>query len=193
LGQTITSLEGYIRKIRAVQPEPDEVLLYRGHSNRIKYKLLPSVLRDLKFREAEHAILRELVASHPADFAADTTTLEQLVRVQHYSLPTRLLDATWNPLVALYFAAKERAGQAGEVVVFRIKKDQIKFFDSDTVSCVANLARLKPAEKDNIDFTLSGSDFNKQPPVDRLLQFVRVEKPHFLPTIDPAPRCPSPA
>ena len=183
--RTIASLEGYIRKISEIQPGPDEALLYRGHP-RHEFTLLPSVLRDPKFREAEHAILRELVASHPAEFASDTTTLEQLVRVQHYSLPTRLLDATWNPLVALYFAVKENVGITGEVVVFRIKKDQVKFFDSDTVSCVANLAHLKAPEKEAIDFTLLGSPFNLQPQIDRLLQFIKVEKPHFRPAIIPA-------
>ena len=186
MGRTITSLTGYIGKISEVQPAQDELLLYRGHSNKPDFKLLPSVLRDRKFVEAEHAILRELVASHPAEFATDTTTLEQLVRVQHYSLPTRLLDATWNPLVALYFAAKKHPQITGEVVVFRIKKDQVKFFDSDTVSCVANLAHLKAVEKQSIDFSLTGGDFNAQLQIDRLAQFIRVEKPHFRTAIVPA-------
>jgi hypothetical protein len=174
----ISSLEDYTRKIRGIQPARDEVLLYRGHPQ-TKFKLLPSLLRDPKLLRAEHAILRELVASHPSAFAADTTTLDQLVRVQHYSLPTRLLDATWNPLVALYFAAKENTRIAGEVVVFRIKKNSVKFFDSDTVSCITNLAHLKAAEKNAIDFSLSGAEFNKQLQIDRLLQFIRAEKPQF--------------
>lgn len=184
--QTITSLGGFARKIREVTPANDEVLVYRGHSNRKKFKLIPFVLREKKFKDAEENILRELVASHPADFAADTSTLEQLARVQHYSLPTRLLDITWNPLVALYFAAKDHKNETGEVVVFRIKKQHVKFFDSDTVSCIANLAHLKVAEKAAIDFTLVGDAFNEQDPIDRLLQFIRVEKPHFRPGINPA-------
>jgi hypothetical protein len=183
--RTITSLEGYTRKIRAVEAAPDEVLLYRGHADRKEFKLLPSVLRDPKFAENENTILRELIASHPAEFASDLTTLEQLARVQHYSLPTRLLDATWNPLVALYFASKEHPGKTGQVVVFRIKKNRVKFYDSDTVSCVANLAHLKSGEKAEINFVLTGPDFNKQPSIDRLLQFIRVEKPHFRPEIVP--------
>src|SRR6266853_3510273 len=116
MAQTIQSLEGFTRKIRALNPAIDEVLLYRCHSDRIQFQLLPSVLRDRKLVDAEYAILRELVASHPGEFAADTTTLEQLARVQHYSLPTRLLDITWNPLVALYFAAKENDVKTGELI-----------------------------------------------------------------------------
>ncbi len=183
--QTITSLEGFVRKIRAVTPADDEVLVYRGHSNRREFKLIPFVLREQKFKDAEDIILRELVASHPGEFATDSSTLEQLARVQHYSLPTRLLDITWNPLVSLYFAASHQLGVTGEVIVFRVKKKHVKFFDSDTVSCVANLAHLKLAEKDAIDFTLAGDAFNTQPPIDRLLQFIRVEKPHFRSGINP--------
>lgn len=184
--QTISSLEGFARKIRAVTPADDEVLVYRGHSDRREFKLLPFVLREQKFKNAEETILRELVASHPADFSGDRSTLEQLARVQHYSLPTRLLDITWNPLVALYFASKDHHGKTGEVVVCRIKTRHVKFFDSDTVSCVANLAHLKLAEKNAIDFTLAGDAFNAQAPIARLLQFIRVEKPHFRAGIDPS-------
>jgi len=184
--QTITSLTGFTGKIRAVTPASDEVLLYRGHSRRRDYKLLPFILREQKFKDAEETILRELVASHPSEFSSDSSTLERLARVQHYSLPTRLLDVTWNPLVALYFAVNAHEGTTGEVIVFRIKKQHVKFFDSDAVSCVANLAHLKVAEKSAIDFALTGTAFNSQPPIDRLLQFIKVEKPHFRSEINPA-------
>jgi hypothetical protein len=186
MSQTITSLEGFVRKIRNVKPAADEVHLYRGHSNRRLFKLIPSVLREEKFQAAEHTILRELVASHPGEFASDSSTLERLARVQHFSLPTRLLDVTWNPLVALYFAAKGEADRPGEVIVFRVKKNLVKFYDSDTASCIANLAHLSTLEKNAINFALAGAKFNKQPPVDRLLQFIRVEKPHFRAGIVPA-------
>lgn len=185
MSQTITSLEGFIRKIAKVTPAPDELLLYRGHSNRRLFKLVPSVLREDKYSDGEHTILRELVASHPNEFASDHSTLEQLARVQHYSLPTRLLDVTWNPLVGLYFAAKDDPGRPGEVIVFRIKKNLVKFYDSDTASCIANLAHLSTAERNAIDFGLGDPAFNEQAPVDRLLQFVRVEKPHFRARIVP--------
>ncbi|WP_417912105.1 FRG domain-containing protein [Candidatus Electronema sp. TJ] len=185
MGQTISSMEGFTRKIGKILPAADEVLAYRGHSDRQKFKLLPSVLRDPTLAANEHAILRELVASHPIEFAQDSTTLEQLARAQHYSLPTRLLDVTWNPLVALYFACKKHDDTPGEVIVFRVKRALLKFYDSDTVSCIANLAHLKKNEQDAIDFSLSGPPFNMQSSVARLLQFIKVEKPHFLAEIVP--------
>ena len=181
--QTISSLTGFVNKIRDVQPAEDEVLLYRGHSKR-EFRLLPLVLREPEYAQAEHSMLHELVASHPAEFASDITTLDQLARAQHYSLPTRLLDATWNPLVALYFAAKEYSA-AGEVIVFRVKKDVVRFYDSDTVSCISNLAYLNPDQKQSIDFELAQDQFNDQWPVGQLLHFIGVEKPHFKPAILP--------
>lgn len=180
---TITSLKGFVQKIEEVTPEPNEMLLYRGHSSR-RFQLIPSVLRSKNYQDAEETMLRELVASHPADFSEDSTTLERLVRAQHYSLPTRLLDLTWNPLVALYFAAKE-CDDTGEVVILRIQKDKVKFYDSDTVSCLSNLAQLTITEKSTIDFALAETPFNEQRSIDRLLQFIRAEKPYFRPRIVP--------
>jgi hypothetical protein len=122
-------------------------------------------------------------------------TLDRLVRMQHYSLPTRLLDITSNPLIALYFACKSKYGkevdgkfkgeEEGEVVIFTIERSQLKYFDSDTVSCIANLARLPKREKVEIDFSLEKETFNEQTPVKRLAHFIREEKPFFERKIDP--------
>jgi hypothetical protein len=91
------------------------------------------------------------------------------------------LDITSNPLIALYFACKSNIEANGEVIIFSLKRDQIKYFDSDTASCLANLARLTKSDKDAIDFTLT--DFNNQPSINHLTHFIRAEKPFFQPII----------
>ncbi|MBB3760371.1 FRG domain-containing protein [Xanthomonas arboricola] len=170
---------------------PGREVFYRGHSNRAKYRLEPSILRkddrgNFIYRDAEDRMYQELLVSNSVDFHGDVYTLDRLVRMQHYSLPTRLLDITSNPLIALYFACKSNPDDDGEVIVFSMPRSQIKYFDSDTASSIANLTRLPQDSKDSIDY--SSSDvriFNKQIPVKRLLHFIKEEKPFFESRIDP--------
>lgn len=185
MSKGITSTEGLIRKVFAIPHDENLTVFYRGHSNREKYKLEPSLYRNQGHKDSEHILFRELLIANPTDFVGDSSAFEKLVRMQHYSMPTRLLDITSNPLMALYFTCKSNMDKTGEVVVIKIRRNEIKFFDSDTASCIANLARLPKQDKDAINFALDDAAFNESLPVTRLLHFVREEKSYFLPKIVP--------
>lgn len=184
----VSKIQGFIGKVLGIEQAEDHEVFYRGHSDKKKYKLEPSLFRkdedgNYLYKDNEHIMYRELLISNSADFQPDVYTLDSLVRMQHYSLPTRLLDITSNPLIALFFACNSSPGEDGEVIVFSMKRRDIKYFDSDMASCIANLARLPKSGKDSINFDEEG--FNEQPPIKQLLHFIREEKPFFEPIINP--------
>lgn len=156
-------------------------IYYRGHSN-VNYVLLPSVMRLNSWYEHECDLYNETVIECPDSFKNSSTHLDYLVEMQHYGLPTRLLDITRNPLVALYFACCDNFNSQGELVVFDVKTDEIKYPKSDTVSILASLPLLDSNMKKKLltwakDKTLSTSDFNCK--AIRLLHEVKLEKPAF--------------
>lgn len=185
----VSSVGEFIQQVLQIHSGAREVF-YRGHSSRVRYKLEPSLFRKDKqgnylYLDNEHTLYRELLVSNSIDFHEDNYTLDRLVRMQHYSLPTRLLDITSNPLIALYFACKSNPEVDGEVIILTVDREQMRYFDSDTASCIANLARLPKADKDAIDHGIEDIDqFNSQAPIRRLIHFVKEEKSFFEPRIE---------
>lgn len=185
MSKGITSVEGLIRAVFKYEKRDNELVFYRGHSDRDNFKLLPSIMRLEKFYRNESEIHKEIIISNPEEFLNDRTEFDRLVRMQHYLLPTRLLDITTNPLIALYFSCHEKPDLTGEVIRFRVPKSLVKFYDSDTVSCISNLSKLSFAEKSSIRYDIATPGFNIQEAVKKLGNYVKEEKPYFVQKIDP--------
>lgn len=106
--------------------------------------------------------------------------------MQHYGIPTRLLDITKNPLVALYFACEDLSDKNGEMIVFSVPKNEIKYSKSDTVSILSCLSVFDEVEKGRFrrlaNSKIEKKKFNEE--IRRLVHEVRLEKPAFLSEIE---------
>lgn len=176
----ITSFEQANRIIKDIGKSGNSVY-YRGHSD-ANYLLLPSVMRLNSWYDHECDLYNETIMECPDSFNNCSNHLDYLVEMQHYGLPTRLLDITRNPLVALYFSCCDNFQNQGELIVFDVKTDEIKYSKSDTVSILASLPLFNSDMKKQLlmwakDKKLGQDEFNRK--AKRLLHEVKLEKPAF--------------
>ncbi|KAA3509209.1 FRG domain-containing protein [Agrobacterium rosae] len=192
----VNSISDFLREIGEINSSPDVSVFYRGHY-RNDYSLTPTLFRKhpngtWKWLTKEDVIVRELMSAQAREFANDRSMLDHLVRMQHYGLPTRLLDLTSNPLIALYFscadpkAKDDDKNKPGQVIILTTKAKEVKYFDSDKISLISCVTLLTNDQKNNIDKKMSVDDFKEEESCKRLLDFVRREKPHFQDKIDPS-------
>lgn len=118
--------------------------IFRGHSNHEKYSLLPGAFRWKKiteghfvgeFSQMEHNILNDFI-SEACRFIKDVPVGDVaawLEIAQHYGVPTRLLDFTENPLVALYFACAGSPQKNASVWIINEPAYNKKFFSESAL------------------------------------------------------------
>lgn len=179
----IKNITNFIVQVKKLGVNPDCENYFRGHSNK-KFKLTPSIYRD-GLIEKEDFFFKESILRVPHEFSNLKSTLEKLVKMQHYGVPTRLLDITSNPLVALFFACYKEPESDGEVIFLQIPKNYIKFFDSDTVSVISNIARRPINFEIEYSKETSKADFNEEHHICYLLHEIKEEKPYFQNIINP--------
>jgi hypothetical protein len=197
----LRSLADFVEEFDRYFSGSTQLKCYRGQRDSSWQNVAGIFRPDFKqLLEDEKRAVRKLISVQPHEFASDETMFDKLVRMQHFGLPTRLLDVSLNALVAVYFATDPGPvggiPSDGMVTAFAIQPEHEKWFDSDAVSCIANLANMTSEEKTEItrlrkdlkgDISSASNikKFNKYDVIQRLHQFIRSEKPYFQPIINP--------
>lgn len=212
--RSATNLSDFIKEIVNIEPIPKHKCVYRGHGNWI-YDMIPSIYRNgnEKILSNESKYIKDIVASNPKFFVNCRTALDILAVLQHFGFPTRLLDFTENPLIALYMACSSDSSNHADIIRVDINEESFKFFDSDTVSVLSNIA-LFDDDIDVSDFDYMNYhglfdfyegysynkygnctnnderqkliyEFNKRNDIKRLVHKICEEKPYFTGEIDP--------
>ena len=148
---SVSRLLSNIETIKESERSTDEKALryYRGLSQ-ANYHLEPSVMRCKNHRKQEGHMLRELITRRPGEFYKFTSALDRWMLAQHHGLYTRFLDISPNPLVGLFFACggfNDETECEGVLYVFSTTRSHVKPYDSDSVSIIANFARLRRDEQ----------------------------------------------
>ena len=166
---------------------------FRGVSDK-KYPIAPGIYR--KNEKHDEAFYFNEIQVRCSDVFSHLHNLEKLTYMQHYGCPTRLLDITSNPLVALFFACSNDFECDGSVYIFSVSKEDVLYSGSDRIQMLATLPQFPKKDQQQLQMIayrdLQKRQFSKKTngaysdkTVERFFHAVKHEHPEFEREIDP--------
>jgi hypothetical protein len=119
----VLSVDGVVRSaMNAVSTFATTEVWYRGQPSE-SMKLLPRVFRREETMRAEGSMATRFIAGAPSRYANcpdDTDAVSWLPLMQHFGLPTRLLDWTMSALVAAFFAVSDEKYESEHGIIWAL-------------------------------------------------------------------------
>ncbi|WP_160118334.1 FRG domain-containing protein [Bacillus sp. V59.32b] len=97
-------------------------MFYRGQSKKHK-SITSSLSRNQGYVQNEYAIYQESIDMKSVEFGGLTSLIECLSKMQHYGIPTRLIDLSVDPLIALFFAVQDQTAILQVMYMFIYNKN----------------------------------------------------------------------
>ena len=138
--EPMTNLADYITEINKITvPNGDNRYIYRGQKNEY-WRIRSGALRRLQkeplrhpellpylFRGYIHQLIDEVQLRYSNIYNKNKlTALECMAHLQHNRVATGLIDFTYSPLVALWFACETDEATDGKVFVVNAQPDKIR-------------------------------------------------------------------
>jgi len=135
--------ENFLNKIieKKTTSEEDIQTFYRGQANASR-DISPSISRNSNLKREEDELFFEILSLKPNEFDNDKSVYEKLITMQHFGLPTRLVDLSRNPLIGLYFACEKHFEKDGVLYVLEESRKNILNFSNTKLECLSNLVTV---------------------------------------------------
>ena len=104
-------------------------LFFRGEAEQYPRIALPGILRKDGYLEHEADFYNDLKNMHQSELLKERDYIDKLALMQHYGAPTRLIDMTVNPYIALYFACENHSCQEHAGYVYMYVQNPVKRTD----------------------------------------------------------------
>lgn len=163
----IRNVNSFLDVVNELNERYKNKLYFRGHA-RSSWQLESGLSRsynnirkkvNIRMWDYEKYLLNESIRQRPNVFQ-DAQDINLLPLMQHYGLPTRLLDFTENPLIALYFACSSSQRSDGRVY-FVLSEESESTYDRIVIDQICSLWRYDCYDNLTCTGILSDSQYEK--------------------------------
>lgn len=143
----IKSVKEFLAEIEKISKD-NKMYFYRGQCNST-WVDIPNLFRK---NYSEKELFHEIITEMPEEFLSESL-FGKLIKMQHYGIPTRLLDVTSNPLIALFFSVnceQNESGKNGVVLVYDVDYEEVLNIESDKALIITSFARLSHKDQKEI-------------------------------------------